>query len=147
MCFRERRKLLREYARYFINNGISANARHRFAPELIRKAREFGYLHWAREVQSRVKRRDILDVGCGMGLHSIGFVLVGVRSYTGCDPRLQLDSPELTDLRRREKGLADCTLRQVMERLPQVLYVSGTIADLPPARQWDVALLHNTTDI
>jgi hypothetical protein len=33
-----------------------------------------------------------------------------------------------------------------MERFPHVLYVPGTVADLPGNRQWDVAVLHNTSE-
>jgi SAM-dependent methyltransferase len=72
-------------------------------------------------------------------------VVSGVRSYTGCDPKIDLDSSVLTHLRTRDMQPADCTLRALMRRLPHVSYVRGTVANLPLA-QWDIAVLHNTTE-
>lgn len=146
MSLRDARKLLREHARFFVNNGLGAAARRRFAPDLIRTARHFGYLHWPREVEARVRGCDVLDVGCGMGLHSIGFLVSGVRSYTGCDPKVQLDSDQIKNPRAREVQSCGWTPRQLMERFREVLYVRGTLADLPRERRWDVAVLHNTTE-
>lgn len=144
--FRMSRPLLREYVRYFIHHGINATARRQFAPDLIRQAFEFGYVHWPKHLQARVKNRQVLDVGCGMGLHSVGFLLSGVRGYTGCDPRVEFDSDVMKNARLRLREACGWTPRQIMARHPQLRYVRGTLDDLPAGAQWDVAVLHNTTE-
>jgi len=113
-----RRRLWQEYVRYFINNGFGPEAQRRFSPGLIRKSAEFGYLHWPHEVERWVKRRDVLDVGCGMGLHSVGFALSGVRSYTGCDPKVQLDGDVMKNARKGTRESSGWTPCQIMGRLP-----------------------------
>ena len=141
------RKFLRECGRYFLNNPATATVWQRFSPQLIRTAFEFKYLHWPKHLQSHVGRRDVLDVGCGMGLHAVGFILSGVRSYTGCDPIIDLDSDVVKNPRRgSRREPCGWTPRQLMERFPQLLYVRGRLEDLPPERRWDLVVLHNTTE-
>jgi len=76
---------------YFIFNGTSLTDFLNCRPAIISKAVEFGYLKWPIKIADYVKGKDILDVGCGMGTHSIGYILTGAKSYTGMDPKLKLD--------------------------------------------------------
>lgn len=111
----------------------------RFQPDLIRTAVEFKYIHWPKHLQRLVKGRDVVDVGCGMGLHGIGFVLSGVRGYTGCDPILDLDSDMVKNARRLRRESCGWTPRQIMQQFPQLLYVRGTWLICQPAAagmQW-----------
>ena len=140
------RKLLREYARYFINNGFGADARSTFAPALIRRTLEFEYIRWPKRLEPYVRGRDVLDVGCGMGLHGVGFIVSGARSYTGCDPALKLDSDVFKNQGTGQREPCGLTPRQLMLRLPQLRYVPGSTDDLPSDEQWDVIVLHNTTE-
>lgn len=146
MNLRDRRKLLREYARYFLNNGIGREARRRFVPELIQKAKEFEYIRWPKRLQPYVRGRDVLDVGCGMGLHGVGFVVSGVRSYTGCDPILKLDSEIVKNQQTGRREPCGWTPQQMIGCFPHLNYVPGSIDDLPVHQQWDAAVLHNTTE-
>lgn len=142
----DRTTRLRDYARYFQNNLWKGQTYARFAPELIRVAREFKYLHWPRRLKPLVKRRDVLDIGCGMGLHGVGFVLSGVRSYTGVDPVIDLESDVVKHAARGRPERCGWTPRRMMEQWPQLLYIAGSFDDLPAGRLWDVAVLHNTTE-
>ena len=146
MNLRRCRKLLREHARYFLNNGSSGAALRRFSPQLIQKAYDFGYIHWPKHLQRHVKGRDVLDVGCGMGLHAVGFVLSGVRSYTGCDPIVDFDSDVIKNTRAGRREACGWTPRQITARFPQLRYVSGGIDDVELGRRFDVVTLHNTTE-
>jgi SAM-dependent methyltransferase len=140
------RKLLREYARYFLNNGCSPAALRRFVPALIRTAYRFGYIHWPKHLQRHVKTRDVLDVGCGMGLHGVGFVLSGVHSYTGCDPMLDLGSEVIKNKGSGKREPCGWTLGAMMQQLPQLHYVRGGIDDVAPGALFDVVTLHNATE-
>ena len=146
MTLRRVRKLLREHARYFLNNGVSPRTVRQFTPELIHKAYDFGYIHWPKHLQRHVKRRDVLDVGCGMGLHGVGFVLSGVRSYTGCDPIVDLESDVVKNPRRGQREACGWTPRQITTRFPQLQYVAGGLDDVPAGKRFDVVTLHNTTE-
>lgn len=140
------RKLLREFARYFLNNGIGADARRQFAPKLIAKTLEFEYIRWPKRLQPHVRGRRVLDVGCGMGLHGIGFVVSGVKSYTGCDPILDLESDIVKNQRTARRQQCGWTPREMMAVLPQLHYVAGSIDDLPRGQTFDVVVMHNTTE-
>lgn len=146
MNLRQARKLLREYARFFLNNGVGGKARGRFAPQLIRRTLELEYIRWPKRLQPHVRGRDVLDVGCGMGLHGVGFVVAGVRSYTGCDPILSLDSDVVKNLRTGQRDSCGWTPRQMMASFPQLRYLPGEVNDLATSEQWDVVVLHNTTE-
>jgi SAM-dependent methyltransferase len=146
MNTRRARKLLREYARYFLNNGFGREARQQFVPELIQKTYDFGYVRWPKHLEQHVKGRDVLDLGCGMGLHGISFALSGVRSYTGCDPIIDLDSDLVKNVNTGRRERCGWTPRRIMERLPRLHYYRGGLEQLAPDRQFDVVTLHNTTE-
>ncbi len=140
------RKLLREFARYFLNNGFGRDARRQFTPKLIAKTLEFEYIRWPKRLQPHVRGRDVLDLGCGMGLHGVGFVVSGVRSYTGCDPILDLDSDVVKNHANARRQQCGWTPRQMMARLPQLRYFPGSVDDLPSGQTFGVAVLHNATE-
>ena len=146
MNLRFERKLLREYARYFLNNGFGRQARARFVPVLIRKTSEFEYIRWPKRLQPHVKGRDVLDIGCGMGLHGVGFVVSGVKSYTGCDPIVDLDSDLVKNQASGRREQCGWSPRKMMARLPQLHYVPGSVNDLPVSQAFDVIVMHNTTE-
>jgi SAM-dependent methyltransferase len=146
MNTRRARKLLREYARYFLNNGCGRRAWRDFAAELIRRTYDFGYVRWPKHLERHVRRRDVLDVGCGMGLHGVSFVLSGVRSYTGCDPIIDLDSDLVKNANTGRRERCGWTPRQIMTRLPRLRYFRGGLEQLAPEQQFEVVTLHNTTE-
>ena len=146
MNLRFKRKVLREYARYFLNNGIGARARRGFAPGLIAKTLEFEYIRWPKRLERHVRGRDVLDIGCGMGLHGVGFVVSGVKSYTGCDPIIDFDSDLMKNQGNARRQQCGWTPRQMMAALPQLRYVRGSIDDLPRDQTFDVVVMHNTTE-
>ena len=86
-------------------------------------------------------------MGCGTGVHSIGYVVVGVKSYTGVDPFIKLDKDRAKNLRTRqwEEGFG-WTPREVMEQFKRVELIPGKFEDIDSARLFDVAILHNVTE-
>ena len=115
-------------------------------PALVDLADRFGYLIWSRSIRTHLKGKHVLDLGCGRGLHWAGFLLAGAKSYTGVDPRIDLDSREARNLRAHRLVTTEFTPREVMRRLPRVGMVPGTLADLDPKLRFDVAVLHTVTE-
>ena len=60
------------YQAYRIFNRNYPLAEQEFHEDLIGRAVDFGYLEWPRKIQQYVQSKDVLDVGCGTGIHSIG---------------------------------------------------------------------------
>ena len=115
-------------------------------PSLVELAERFGYLIWSRSIRAHLKGRHVLDLGCGRGLHWAGFLVAGAKSYTGVDPRIDLDSALARDLRAHRLATVDFTPREVMRRLPQVALVPGTLDDLDPRQRFDLVVLHTVTE-
>ncbi len=127
-------------------NGEGGAVKRNFDAELIERAVEFGYLSWPRKIAQDVRGKDILDVGCGTGLHAVGYVVVGCRTYTGMDPKVDLDSDRSKDLRAKEWSRFGWTPREMMERIPNVSIVPGTFEVFTADQTFDLAILHNVTE-
>jgi SAM-dependent methyltransferase len=131
---------------YFRFNGRDADSLRNFNRDLIRRAVEFDYVSWPRKIAADVHGRDVLDVGCGTGLHAVGFLVVGVKSYTGLDPILKLHKDRSKNLRTRTKDHFGWTPAQVQELLPRVALIPGSFEQVAPEKTFDIAVLHNVTE-
>lgn len=152
---------------YFVHNGRGLGSRLNCHRQMIRRAVEFNYLNWPRKIMNDVKGKDVLDVGCGTGLHAVGFLVVGVKSYTGLDPYVDLQNDIARNYRaKRTPGyrytLEEMATRnpsrdgrdehfgwtpaQMRRRLPRVDLIPGTFEQVAPSRTFDVAVLHNVTE-
>jgi SAM-dependent methyltransferase len=131
---------------YFHFNGRDFESRRNFNRDMIRRAVEFDYLSWPRKIAADVRGKDVLDVGCGTGLHAVGFLVFGVKSYTGLDPILKMDSDISKNLRKRTKEHFGWTPAEVQALLPRVELISGTFEQVAPDRTFDIAVLHNVTE-
>ncbi|MDY7110139.1 MAG: class I SAM-dependent methyltransferase [Planctomycetota bacterium] len=131
---------------YFLFNARGRDSRRNFDRAMIRRAVEFDYLSWPRKIAGDVRGLDVLDVGCGTGLHAVGFLVVGVRSYTGMDPILDLHDDRSKNLRKRTKESFGWTPAQVQQRLPRVELISGTFEQVAPDKTFDIAVLHNVSE-
>jgi SAM-dependent methyltransferase len=84
---------------------------------------------WPQRVGAWVRACDVLDVGCGRNLQSVGFLAEGARSYTGLDPTLDLDST-------------------IMGRFLKVRFAAATIAEFAESQpgRFGVIVMHNVTE-
>ncbi len=133
-------------AAYFLYNDSGPDALKNFNPQLIARAVDFDYLSWPRRIRNHVRGKDILDVGCGTGLHAMGYVVVGVKTYTGLDPKIKLDSDRAKNIPKRRWEPFGWTPREMMEALPKVTLIPGTFEIMAPDQSFDVVVLHNTTE-
>ncbi len=117
------------------------------AQAMVERACAFGYLGWPKRLQRWVEARDVLDVGCGTGLHAIGFALVGVRSYAGLDPKVRLDAERAKNSKAGGRWEPfGWTPAEMMRVFPQVQLIRGSFEQMAPDAQFDVAVLHNATE-
>lgn len=134
------------YEAYRIFNRNYPIAEQEFHEELIGRAVDFGYLGWPQRIQQYVRDKDVLDVGCGTGIHSIGYAVVGVKSYTGMDPVIKLDRDRTKNIRKREWEPFGWTPRQICDHFSRIELFPGTFEDFDSDRTFDVAVLHNVTE-
>ena len=113
---------------------------------LIKRAVEFNYLSWPRRIFAYVRGKDLLDVGCGTGLHAIGYVVAGVNSYTGLDPKINLSSDRGKNIRNRQWEQFGWTPSDIMRQLPHVRFIPGTFEEIAPDVTFDIVVLHNVTE-
>ena len=134
------------FVAYFRYNGLRPSALRAFRPDWIRRAVELGLLTWPRRIAWELRGRDVLDVGCGSGVESIGFRLVGARSYVGVDQRMAPDEDRVKNQHTLAYEAFGAKPRDVARRLGGVELVRGSVADLPDRERFDVAVLHNVTE-
>lgn len=112
----------------------------------VRQALELGYLRWPKALAQWCRGNDVVDVGCGMGLHGVGFLLEGSKSYTGVDPLIKPRSGVLKSLHSGKRLDCGWTPDMLMERMDRFEMIRGISNELEGNRQFDVATLHNATE-
>ena len=114
--------------------------------DLIARTVEFGYVTWPFTIRELIKGRDVLDVGCGSGVHALSFIMAGARSYTGLDPLIDLSSSEVKHKSLRHWTDFGYTAGQIVDLVPGVELIPGVFEDVAPDRLFDVAAMHNATE-
>jgi len=120
--------------------------RYEIPSSLIEQTIEFGYITWPLTIRRFINGKDVVDIGCGSGVHALGFMLAGANSYTGLDPLISFESTLAKHKRQRKWIEFGWNARQIMEVLPGVQLIAGTFEDVAPNRLFDIAALHYTTE-
>jgi len=118
-------------------------------PGLLRLALEYKYVHWPLSLAEYVRGRDVYDLGCGRSLHGVGFLLAGARTYTGVDPRIELDVDAIKDPRQTRSGYhhrIGWTPRRISRAMPRLRYRACLLEELGEDEACDVLVLHNVTE-
>lgn len=117
-----------------------------FAPDIISRAFDFGYMKWASRIAEHVRGKDVLDVGCGPGLHGIGFLTAGAKSFFGVDPIIKPDRDRVKNLAAGGKMPFGWTPNELMDRIPSWRVSPMPIGETKKERVYDIAVLHNATE-
>ncbi len=113
---------------------------------LVNRAVELGYVGWPKKIRKHIQGKRLLDVGCGNGMHAIGYVVSGVSRYLGLDPRVNLDADDAKSKTTSRFEPLGFTPRDVLRCYPNTALVQGTFEAIAPNEVFDVAVLHNVTE-
>lgn len=114
----------------------------------MRRLVGLGYLDRIRSlVGFDIRGLDVLDVGCGSGFYGPLYLMLGARSYTGCDYKLSLDSSAAKDF--RAGGVADMGVKA--GALPElfrgrIALIEGGWDGLPADRLYDLVTMYLVTE-
>jgi SAM-dependent methyltransferase len=114
--------------------------------DLIARTVDFGYVMWPFTIRELIVDKDVLDVGCGSGVHGLSFIMAGARSYTGLDPLIDLASSKVKHKSLRYWTDFGYTAGQIADLVPGVELIRGVFEDVAPDRMFDVAAMHNATE-
>jgi len=127
-------------------NGWSFSRVRAIPGGAVQQALELGYLRWPKALAKWCRGKDVVDVGCGMGLHGIGFLLEGAATYTGVDPLIKTKSGVLKNLHSGKRLDCGWTPERLMERMERFRMIRGISNELEGKMLFDVATLHNATE-
>ena len=134
------------FGAYHIFNAENPLADREFDAALIGRAVDFGYMLWPNRIVDYVHGKDVIDIGCGTGIHSLAYVVFGVKSYMGVDPRVNLASGRAKNVSNRQWEEFGWTPADIMARFSRIKLVPGTAETLPSGETFDIAIMHNVTE-
>ena len=137
----------RRYPLMLAANGFNPAKISEIPKDAIRQALQLGYLRWTRVLGRWCKGRDVIDVGCGMGLHGVGFLLEGAKSYVGIDPDVKVRSSIIKDQHNGKRVDCGWTPETLMKAMPDRFeMIRGLSFELEGKRKFGFAALHNATE-
>ncbi len=132
---------------FWINNSDKPWRARAFHPEVLERAHQYGYMKWANAIQDRVRGKDVLDVGCGPGLHGFGYLAAGAASYLGLDPIIDPDRDRVKNMEANSAKMPFGWTPAELSRMVEPWTVLPTpIEDLPAGIEFDIAIMHNVTE-
>lgn len=141
---------------YMKSSGADSPDAQPFRVDMAQRAAEFGYFKWPVTIRDHIGGKRVLDVGCGSGIDSIGFVTLGAREYVGIDRGMKLDSSKVKNKNaaRLKGGLTPkesfgWTPNDISLAFPQITFFRGTFEELRAQRgfsKFDVITMHTVTE-
>lgn len=118
-----------------------------FRPDVLERAFDYGYMKWANTIQDHVRGKAVLDVGCGPGLHGLGYLAAGAASYLGIDPIIRPDRDRVKNLAAGSAKMAfGWTPAELSDMIEPWSVLPTAVEDLPADRHFDFAVMHNVTE-
>lgn len=132
---------------YWANNVANTWRVRAYQPEILTRAFEFGYMDWPNKIREYVTGKDILDIGCGPGLHGLGYIVAGAKSYLGLDPILRPDRDRSKNLKKSSRKEPFGWTPNQISRLISPWHASPeALGDTFEERRFDLCTMHNVTE-
>ncbi|MEO1292874.1 MAG: class I SAM-dependent methyltransferase [Pseudomonadota bacterium] len=131
---------------HWLNSAGRESRGRDFWPEVIQKSHAFGYLHWPSKVRAHVHGKAVLDIGCGPGLHGIGYLAAGATRYVGLDPIIEMGRDRVKNVAERRKEAFGWTPQQIADRLETWEVLGLSIEDFDADENFDIVTMHNVTE-
>ena len=132
---------------YWTNNSDKDWRSKAFEPEILTRAFDFGYMDWPNKIREHVFGKDVIDIGCGPGLHGIGYIVAGANSYLGLDPILKPDRDRSKNLSKASRKEPFGWTPNQISRLIEPWHASPeALGDTPAERRFDLCTMHNVTE-
>lgn len=131
---------------FFHNSSNVKRALKNFDPELVEKAVELGYCTWPKKIQSYIKGKTVLDVGCGFGGYAFGYLCAGAKSYTGIDPAMSLSEKKMRNKRIRQWVEVPKSAQEIASTIEGIELLQTSTHELLGKNTYDVICLHNVTE-
>lgn len=132
---------------FWINNRDKPWRARAFHPEVLERAHHYGYMKWPNAIQKHVRGKDVLDVGCGPGLHGFGYLAAGASSYLGLDPIIELDRDRVKNMEAKSAKMPFGWTPAELSRMFEPWTVLPTLVEeLPTGEKFDIAVMHNVTE-
>ena len=84
-----------EIAKLYRNFCVSGEEVADFPTRIALRSAQFGYFRWPWKIRNYYRGKHVLDVGCGQGTDSIGFITLGATTYCGVDAGAKLNTDKV----------------------------------------------------
>ncbi|MEM1267353.1 MAG: class I SAM-dependent methyltransferase [Pseudomonadota bacterium] len=131
---------------YWLNSAERASRGKSFRPDILLRARAYGYLDWPSKVREHIYGKDVLDIGCGPGLHGLGYLAVGARRYLGLDPIINRDADRVKNLVLKRKEPFGWSPAEIARAIDDWDVQGLPIEYYAGESQFDIVTMHNVTE-
>lgn len=128
---------------FWFNNADKPWRAEAFHPALLKQAAEFGYMSWPQRLRDYVVGRDVVDIGCGSGLHGLGYLCLGANSVLGVDPAIRTDRDRVKNLVTKSRKAFGWTPQEISKLVTPWQVLPVAFEDLDTEHGFDVAVLHD----
>ena len=132
---------------FWLNNSGKSWRAASMHPEILKTAYDYGYMKWASKIQDYVRGKSVLDIGCGPGLHGLGYITAGASRYLGIDPIIKMNQDRVKNLSQKSAKMPFGWTPQAISELIEPWEVQPEpIESLSEDDTFDFAVMHNVTE-
>lgn len=114
-----------------------------FQPTILYRAAEFGYMAMPQRIREHLAGRDVLDIGCGSGLHGLGYLSLGAKSVLGIDPAIRTDKDRVKNLVTKKREGFGWTPDEISGFIAPWQVLPVAFEEFDTEQCFDLAVLHD----